>query len=206
MGRTRRSGYLQKKILNFFQFLIYIFFFYFFFIFFLFLIKFFGKVTRIIFGNYDNSLLAFASYDGDISICNALPDPKLHVRIQAHTQCVTDISFSSTNELLLSVSLDQNISVWKVENGENVRSIKETCELTSCSFHPFNNNLLFVFLSFLLLFLRFLFNHSFEKGWNESRIDQSHQFQHWPVLPAAGLGCISEYHGLGANWLPVIRG
>lgn len=46
-------------------------------------------MTRIIFANYDNTLLAFCSFDGDISVCYALPEPRVHLRIQGHTQCVT---------------------------------------------------------------------------------------------------------------------
>lgn len=46
-------------------------------------------MTRILFANYDNTLLAFGSYDGDISICYAIPTPRVHIRIQGHTQCVT---------------------------------------------------------------------------------------------------------------------
>lgn len=49
-----------------------------------------------------------------------------------------------TNELLLSVSLDCTVKIWRVETGECIRTIEDPVESTCCAFHPLNNNIFFV--------------------------------------------------------------
>jgi hypothetical protein len=46
-------------------------------------------VTSVRFANNDNSLIAFAAMDGDLSICYALPEPHVHKRIKAHTEGIS---------------------------------------------------------------------------------------------------------------------
>lgn len=100
-------------------------------------------VSRVSFAHHDRSTVAFCSDDGDISICQSLPDPRPLKRIKAHSDAVTDMSWSMTNELLLSCSRDQTVKVWEVESGACVRSMECRGPLSAALFHPFNSNLIF---------------------------------------------------------------
>ncbi|PRP86609.1 hypothetical protein PROFUN_05088 [Planoprotostelium fungivorum] len=99
-------------------------------------------VTIIRFANADRSLLAFSSKDAKISICTVLSNPPKLVRtLQGHLDYITDFRWSSMNDLILSSSIDGTIRIWRVSNGECIRSIRDGSPTTSCTFHPINNNL-----------------------------------------------------------------
>jgi len=101
-------------------------------------------VTSVRFANHDNSLLAFAAMDGDLSVCYTLPEPRVHKRIKAHSEGVADIAWSMTNDMLLTASFDASAKVWNPDTGACVRTVTGDCAFLSCLFHPLNSNTFFV--------------------------------------------------------------
>eukprot|EP01095_Lingulamoeba_sp_RSL-Kostka_P000722 TRINITY_DN11003_c0_g1_i2.p1 TRINITY_DN11003_c0_g1~~TRINITY_DN11003_c0_g1_i2.p1 ORF type:complete len:401 (-),score=119.35 TRINITY_DN11003_c0_g1_i2:77-1168(-) len=103
------------------------------------------QITKIEFANHDKSLLAFSSMDGDVTVCEAFPDPVVKFKLQGHSQGVIDFSWSSTNDLLLTASLDGTMKIWNISvDGDCIRTFEDGDVLTSCCFHPLNNNIFFV--------------------------------------------------------------
>jgi WD40 repeat protein len=130
------------------------------------------EVTRIKFANDNKDLIAFASNDGTISICDAFFKPDLKRSLKGHIGPVTgkksytstyffpylpywtlvvfsdvmysDFDWSMTNDFIVSTSVDRTIRIWTVNNGVCMRKIIEDSIPLCCLFYPINNNVFFI--------------------------------------------------------------
>jgi WD40 repeat protein len=105
------------------------------------------KITRVQFANNDSNLLAFASSDGCISVASVSQEQGILCELVGHTDSVLDIAWSSTNDILLSVSKDLTIRIWNISNFSKLtclRVITEQSIPTCVAFHPFNSNIFVV--------------------------------------------------------------
>jgi len=125
-------------------------------------------VNMVKFANNDRSLLCCCSEDGTLSICNVTASPPCVVAIlQGHSKAVTGCDWSSSNDFIVSSSLDGSIRLWNVASGQiptclrAVNSTESGTEILCCCFHPVNGNLIIVTLnsaSFKLGFNFFILN------------------------------------------------
>ncbi|XP_072044638.1 WD repeat-containing protein 13-like [Amphiura filiformis] len=102
-------------------------------------------VTAVRFANEDKSRVACSSMDGTLSICQVLPSPATVVAVlKGHSHGVTDFCWSTSNDLILSCSLDGTAMLWYVSSGKCVRTVKDTdnAALRVCRFQPINNNMI----------------------------------------------------------------
>ena len=116
-----------------------------------------GAVTRIRFANNDKSLLASCSLDGTLVICQVIPSPATTIyRLEGHQAGIMDMQWNTTNDLIVTASADGTSRVWRVNKGQCMRILKDTCgaQVLCCCFQPLNENMIFVSL-LLLLFLFF---------------------------------------------------
>lgn len=98
--------------------------------------------TTIKFANDERHLLAYSSMAGVIAICKTRPTPGVIRLLEGHTGGVTgnliclilidlsaynvlhlDFSWSLSNDLLLSSSLDGSLKLWQTSTGTNIRDI-----------------------------------------------------------------------------------
>lgn len=97
------------------------------------------------FAPFHRYILAFSSFDGTISICNAqLPTPGLIHSLQGHLEPVTCFDWSERTNFIVSTSEDKTVRVWSVDSGDCCRTIYEEGVCTACKFHPVNNNIFVV--------------------------------------------------------------
>ncbi|CAH1794227.1 unnamed protein product [Owenia fusiformis] len=102
-----------------------------------------ASVTRVQFANDDKSKLACSSMDGQLSICHVTPEPPGVVSVLVgHQAGVTDFTWSVSNDIILSVSLDCTARLWNVTSGKCIRIIEDPLrsEVHCCLFQPLNNN------------------------------------------------------------------
>nr|CAB3267683.1 WD repeat-containing protein 13-like [Phallusia mammillata] len=103
--------------------------------------------TSVKFANDERSLLAYSSMSGVISICELQPEPVVKVTLRGHLDGVTDFSWSLSNDLIVSVSLDSTLKLWETTSGKCLRHIPsslvgmENCAIHCCLFQPVNNNM-----------------------------------------------------------------
>nr|XP_018669266.1 WD repeat-containing protein 13-like [Ciona intestinalis] len=103
--------------------------------------------TSIKFANDEKNLLAYSSMDGTISICQLVPKPTVLVTLKGHNDGVTDFSWSLSNDLIVSVSLDATLRLWQSQSGSCIRAITSSvvnmkeCAIHCCLFQPINNNM-----------------------------------------------------------------
>lgn len=107
-----------------------------------------APVTMLKFANDDRSKLCCASLDGLLSICDAIgTPPKVIALLQGHKKGVTALDWSTSNDLIVSSSLDCTIRLWNVLDIENnamclrVVNDQQCAEVLCCGFIPVNNNL-----------------------------------------------------------------
>ena len=106
-----------------------------------------AAVTRLKFANNDKSLLATCSLDGTLVICQVIPSPATTIyRLEGHQSGVMDLQWNTTNDLIVTGSLDGTSRVWQVNKGECMRVLKDTCggQVLCCCFQPLNENMIFV--------------------------------------------------------------
>ncbi|XP_033118477.1 WD repeat-containing protein 13-like [Anneissia japonica] len=104
-----------------------------------------GAVTCVRFANDDKSRIACCSLDGNISVCQVLPEPATVVCVfKGHTQGVKDFRWSLSNDMLLSASLDTTAKLWSVSSGACIRTVQDQAkgQLLACTFQPVNNNMI----------------------------------------------------------------
>jgi len=104
------------------------------------------SVTRVKFANNDKSLLATCSLDGTLVICQIIPSPATMIyRLEGHNGGVNDMQWSSTNDLIVTSSVDSTSRVWQVSKGSCMRVLYDKCNanVLCCSFYPANENLIF---------------------------------------------------------------
>ena len=103
-----------------------------------------AAVTHLMFAhNCANTLIA-SSLDGTLSVYKLDSEPPtVSLTLQGHTKGVTDFDISTSNELVLSCSLDSTVCLWQLSDGKLLRQVSSACRqgLTSCRFLPGNNNL-----------------------------------------------------------------
>lgn len=105
-----------------------------------------GAVTRIRFANKDKSLLASCSLDGSLVICQVIPSPATTIyRLEGHQSGIMDMQWNTTNDLIVTASLDGTARVWQVNKGQCMRILKDTCgaQVLCCCFQPLNENMIF---------------------------------------------------------------
>lgn len=105
-----------------------------------------GSVTRVRFANNDKSLLATCSLDGSLVICQVIPSPATTIyKLEGHQSGIMDMQWSTTNDLIVTASLDGTSRVWQVTKGKCMRVLKDTCgaQVLCCCFQPLNENMIF---------------------------------------------------------------
>ncbi|XP_012284180.1 WD repeat-containing protein 13-like [Orussus abietinus] len=106
-----------------------------------------AAVTMLRFANNDRSRLCCASFDGYISICDATSSPpSVLTLLGGHRKGVTAIDWSTSNDLIVSASLDGTVRLWNTHSnpGPNCLRVVEDqfhAEVLCCAFVPMNNNL-----------------------------------------------------------------
>lgn len=106
-----------------------------------------GSVTRLKFANNDRSLLASCSSDGTLAICQVVPSPATMIyKLEGHKAEIMDMQWSTTNDLIVTASLDATARVWQVTKGKCMRILRDTLnsEILCCCFLPINENMIFV--------------------------------------------------------------
>lgn len=105
-----------------------------------------SAVTRVKFANNDKSLLATCSLDGTLVICQVIPSPATTIyRLEGHQSGIMDMQWNTTNDLIVTGSLDGTSRVWQVTQGKCMRVLKDTCgaQVLCCCFQPLNENMIF---------------------------------------------------------------
>lgn len=120
-------------------------------------------MTRVQFAPNDRSLLATCGKDGILVICQVLPTPATVIyRLKGHTgsinglsamrknfknifeliEPISDMQWSSINDLLVTASSDGTVRIWQSSKGKCMRVIENNpgSENLCCCFHPSNNN------------------------------------------------------------------
>ncbi|XP_014205329.1 WD repeat-containing protein 13-like isoform X2 [Copidosoma floridanum] len=103
-----------------------------------------AAISMLKFANNDRSRFCCASNDGTISICECTP-PKVVAFLQGHQKGVTAIDWSTSNDLLVSSSLDCTVRLWKIHQDSKTDCLRITldqsrAEVLCCVFVPTNNN------------------------------------------------------------------
>jgi WD40 repeat protein len=106
-----------------------------------------AAISMLKFANNDRSRFCCASIDGTISICEATSNPPKVVSVlQGHRKGVTAIDWSTSNDFLVSSSLDTTIRLWMVQSNSKINCLRVVCdqlraESLCCAFAPSNNNI-----------------------------------------------------------------
>uniref|UniRef100_A0A6B2LC57 Uncharacterized protein n=1 Tax=Arcella intermedia TaxID=1963864 RepID=A0A6B2LC57_9EUKA len=98
-------------------------------------------VTRIKFGKNSVSMLAFISEDLTISLFNMLAREELPQIFSGHKQRITDFDWSTTNDFIITSSIDKSLRYWDVKTQKTLRLLPSLYELYCCAFHPVNNTI-----------------------------------------------------------------
>lgn len=104
-----------------------------------------GAVSSIKFANGHPSLLAAASADGTLSICQLKPSPATILFIlRGHRAAISAFEWSASNDLLVSASADATLRLWSTRSGRCLRVFADPANsaLLTCALSPRNNNLL----------------------------------------------------------------
>ncbi|XP_011496857.1 PREDICTED: WD repeat-containing protein 13-like isoform X2 [Ceratosolen solmsi marchali] len=106
-----------------------------------------AAISMLKFANNDRSRFCCASMDGSISICEATSNPpKVVSFLQGHRKGVTAIDWSTSNDFLVSSSLDTTVRLWLVQSHSKVNCLRVVYDLLRaenlcCAFAPSNNNI-----------------------------------------------------------------
>lgn len=106
-----------------------------------------ASVTVIKFANNDKSRLCCASKDGSVSICNVTKcPPTIEIIMKDHKDEVTSCDWSTSNDLVVTCSLDHTIRLWDSHSGKCLRVVLDQtgAQVLSCIFQPANNNMVMV--------------------------------------------------------------
>ena len=100
-------------------------------------------VTCVRFAHDELSLLAFGSLDGRVSICDLEAEVKVKHLLTGHTDGVTALEWSTSNDLLVTCSRDGTARLWLSASGDCLRTVSDPhySPLSCAVFHPVNNNL-----------------------------------------------------------------
>jgi len=100
-------------------------------------------ISNLSFAKDETSLLACASLDGTISICEVNSCFRVIHILRGHAAGVTDVRWSDRNEWLLSCSLDACLRLWDAQTGKCLRVFRDPAKssLNCCIFLSSNNNL-----------------------------------------------------------------
>eukprot|EP00760_Papus_ankaliazontas_P025784 PhM_4_TR2875/c1_g1_i1/m.96960 len=106
------------------------------------------SVTCVKFAHGQDDVLAMGTGVGTVLFCSSLMDPcecgpQLD-RADGHHGTVTDIEWTSSNQYLVSCSVDKSIRVWDVNRRVCARNITEVSPCLSLVVVPHNNNLVMV--------------------------------------------------------------
>ncbi|CAH1274180.1 WDR5 [Branchiostoma lanceolatum] len=96
-------------------------------------------VMAVKFANDDKARLACCSLDGTLSVCQVIPEPATVLCVlKGHTSGVTDFSWSLSNDMIVSCSLDGTVRLWQVPTGTCLRVVGDCdgAEIMSCAFQP----------------------------------------------------------------------
>jgi WD repeat-containing protein 13 len=65
-------------------------------------------------------------------------------KLAGHQSGIMDFQWSTTNDLIVTGSLDGTCRIWKVAAGKCARTLKDTsgAQVLACSFHPLNENMI----------------------------------------------------------------
>ncbi|XP_055340629.1 WD repeat-containing protein 13-like [Paramacrobiotus metropolitanus] len=105
-------------------------------------------VGSVRFAGDDKHRLACCSADGMLSVIMLLPSyaegesPYSIQLLKGHTDEVTDFSWGTSGDLIVSCSLDGSVRLWDTYNATCLRTVHDhfRCGILSCTFHPRNNN------------------------------------------------------------------
>ncbi|XP_046652475.1 WD repeat-containing protein 13-like [Daphnia pulicaria] len=100
-------------------------------------------ISNLTFAKDEASLLACASFDGTLSICEVSPICRVLHILSGHAAAVTEVHWSDRNEWLLSCSLDASLRLWDAQTGKCLRIFRDPTKssINCCAFLPSNNNL-----------------------------------------------------------------
>lgn len=103
-------------------------------------------ISNLTFAKDEASLLACASLDGTLSICEVSPFCRVLHILSGHAAGVTDVHWSDRNEWLLSCSIDASLRLWDAQTGKCLRIFRDPTKssINCCAFLPSNNNLVVV--------------------------------------------------------------
>jgi len=101
-------------------------------------------VTCVAFGWNNNDLLAFGTREGTIIVCAAYYNPRVLVVFRGHTQAITDIKWTTSNNMVISTSLDGTVRVWDRNTGQCHRLIKDAGVCQCCCLNPVSENLFLI--------------------------------------------------------------
>lgn len=105
-----------------------------------------ASVTRLRFANNDKSLLASSSIDGSLCIYQVIPSPATIIyKLEGHQAGILDFQWSTTNDMIVTASLDGTSRVWQVAKGKCMRILKDATgsQVLCCCFQPLNENMIF---------------------------------------------------------------
>jgi len=102
-----------------------------------------APVTRLLFLHNSASTLVTSSLDSSLSVLHLETGGERQV-LQGHEGGVTDCDISTSNELVVSSSMDGTVCLWRLADSKLVRTLSSTprCPLLCVRFLPGNNNLL----------------------------------------------------------------
>lgn len=104
-----------------------------------------AAITTLKFANNDRSKLCSASLDGFLFIYETINAPIIKGILKGHSQGVTGFDWSSSNDLIVSSSLDTTVRLWKIHTDKEsiclrVVHDRHRTEVLCCAFIPTNNN------------------------------------------------------------------
>ncbi|XP_043216605.1 WD repeat-containing protein 13-like [Amphibalanus amphitrite] len=102
-----------------------------------------GPVTCVQFAHDELWLLALGSLDGRVSVCELEGEPRVRHLLSGHTDGVTALAWSTSNELLVTCARDGTARLWQPGSGHCLRAVADPhgSPLSCVVFHPENNNL-----------------------------------------------------------------
>ncbi|MBE9124671.1 MULTISPECIES: WD40 repeat domain-containing protein [unclassified Coleofasciculus] len=93
--------------------------------------------------SYDGYTIAVGREDGTIELWNISSEGEAHSMtrpLTSQTKEVTSIAFHPTTKILASASKDKTIKLWKIEDGKEIKTLKnDEGEISSVAFNPRGN-------------------------------------------------------------------
>lgn len=107
-----------------------------------------GDILSVAFDPTNPDLLASGGEDGTIKLWNLNrrqrnSQPHYLIKTLRYSDAITDLSYSSDGQFLMSSSRDGSIHLWKADNGQLISILqRHTGEVSSLEFDPQDNNIL----------------------------------------------------------------